>query len=102
MERTWSGRVRAGSEGEHQQFTRWLGSGEGLGLLARSQLDGYQLLELAGRVTVRLSAHEPPAIIHFLRNRRFWPDYWEFESADPAQAVGPDAAERVRWSREPR
>jgi hypothetical protein len=46
---------------------------------------------------VTLSADEPPPVIRFLRNPRFWPDVWEFESADRDQAVGPGARQRVSW-----
>ena len=97
MERTWNGRVRSGSEADHARFLAWLASPDGRALLARSLLTSYRLAEENGRVTVRFSADEPPPIIRFLRHRRFWPDFWEFESADPAQAVGPSAREVFSW-----
>jgi hypothetical protein len=99
VERIWTGRVQPGAESEHDQFVAWLASAEGQSLLARSLLASYQLREQAGRLSVTLGADEPPAIVKFLRNRRFWPDFWAFESAERANAVGPDARQRVTWSR---
>ena len=97
MDRTWTGRIRDGAEAEHERFVEWLGSAEGRGFLERSLLTGYRLAEQDGRITVTLSADEPPPVIRFLRNPRFWPDVWEFESADRDQAVGPGARQRVSW-----
>jgi len=88
MERTWTGRPRPGSEVEHQAFLAWLGGPDGLSLLARSRLSSYRLLEADGRITVILGADDPPALVSFLRNDRFWPPFWEFESSSPADAVG--------------
>jgi hypothetical protein len=97
MERTWTGRIRAGAEAEHERFVGWLDSPEGRTMLGRALLTGYRLAESDGRVTVRFAADEPPPIIRFLRNRRFWPEIWEFETADPSQALGADARERLAW-----
>ena len=97
VERIWTGRVRPGAEAEHESFVTWLSSPEGQRSLAHSLLTAYRLSEADGRLTVRFAANEPPPIIRFLRNRRFWPEFWEFESADPGQAVGSDAVERLRW-----
>jgi hypothetical protein len=97
MERTWTGRVRGGSEADHERFVDWLRSAEGGEFLRRALLSTYRLAEQDGRVTVRMDADEPPKLIRFLRNRRFWPEFWEFESADPAVALGPAARERVAW-----
>ena len=97
MERTWTGRLKAGAEAEHERFVAWLDSEAGRALLARSLLSGYRLAEEGGRLTVTVAASEPPPIIRFLRNPRFWPSCWEFESADPGLAVGPQARERVVW-----
>ena len=99
MERTWTGRLKSDAEAEHERFVAWLDSEEGRALLARSLLSSYRLAEQGGRLTVTLAAAEPPPIIHFLRNPRFWPSFWEFESADPGLAVGPEAQERVLWQR---
>lgn len=97
MERTWTGRIRAGAEAEHERFVGWLDSAAGRTALGRALLTGYRLEESDGRVTVRFAAAAPPPIIRFLRNRRFWPEFWEFESADPTQAVGSGARERLAW-----
>ena len=99
MERIWNGRLRADAAEEHRAFVEWLGSVEGQGLLARSLLTAYSLDEQDDRLTVRLAADEPPAIIRFLRNHRFWPEYWQFSSADPAQAVDSDQSRRITWRR---
>jgi hypothetical protein len=101
MERIWSGRVRPGHESEHEKFVAWLSSADGAAHLSRALLTHYRLAEEDGRLTVSLSAGEPPAIIRFLRNRRFWPDYWEFESADPSAAPGELARVRVSWPADP-
>ena len=99
MERTWTGRLRAGAEAEHARFVEWLRSTEGQGFLARSLLTSYRLSEQDGRITVKLAADEPPPIIRFLRNPRFWPAFWEFESADPTEALGLEARELVSWQK---
>ena len=99
MERTWTGLLKRGADAEHEHFVVWLDSQEGRALLARSLLSSYRLAEERGRLTVTLVAPEPPPIIRFLRNPRFWPSFWEFESADPGLAVGPEARERVLWRR---
>jgi hypothetical protein len=97
VERIWTGRVRPGAEAEHESFVTWLSSPEGQRSLAHSLLTAYRLSEADGRLTVRFAANEPPPIIRFLRNRRFWPEFWEFESAEPGRAVGAGARERVVW-----
>ena len=97
MERTWTGRVAEGRQAEHERFVEWLASQEGQTQLSRALLSGYRLVEQEGRVTVTLGAGEPPPLIRFLRNRRFWPEFWEFESAAPDAAVGPGGRQRVVW-----
>ena len=97
MERTWTGRIRPGAETEHERFVTWLASDEGQTTLGRALLTSYRLDEADGRITATFGADEPPPIIRFLRNRRFWPEFWEFESAEPGQAVGPGARQRVAW-----
>lgn len=99
MERTWTGKVQPASEAEHEAFVDWLAGPEGLSLLARSRLTSYRLVEADGRITVFLGADEPPALVSFLRNGRFWPAIWEFESASPAATVGATGVERVAWHR---
>ena len=97
MIRTWTGQIRPEGREEHERFVAWLASPEGGTALGRALLTSYRLREQDGRLTVELGADEPPPIIRFLRNRRFWPEIWTFESADPAAAVGGEAAERVSW-----
>lgn len=100
VQRTWSGRVELGHENEHRDFVDWLISAEGQGLLARSLLTDYRLVQDGERLTATLAADDPPALIRFLRNRRFWPEYWLFESADSSEALGPEADELVHWRRD--
>jgi hypothetical protein len=99
LERTWNGQLRADAGEAHLAFVEWLRSAEGQGLLGRSLLTGYSLDERDGRLTVRLAADQPPAIIRFLRNPRFWPDYWQFTSADPSLAVSAEESRLVTWRR---
>jgi hypothetical protein len=91
--------VRPGAEAEQARLLDWLNSSDGRASLSRSLLTSYRLVEEADRVTVTFGADEPPPIIRFLRNPRFWPDFWEFESAERGDALGPNAAERVVWSK---
>jgi hypothetical protein len=97
LERTWTGRVRPGAEAQHARLLDWLNSSEGRASLGRSLLTSYRLVEEGHRMTVMFGADEPPPIIRFLRNPRFWPDFWEFESAERGEALGASAAERVVW-----
>ena len=97
MDRTWTGRIKPGAEAEHDKFVVWLASDDGQGFLSRSLLTSYRLAEADGRLTVTLGADEPPPLIRFLRNPRFWPEFWEFESAERDRAVGPSARERLVW-----
>ena len=99
MERTWTGRLQPASKAEHLAFVSWLSGPDGLSLLARSRLTSYQLVEADGRITVVLGADDPPALVSFLRNNRFWPAFWEFESAGSADAVGDNGVERLVWRR---
>ena len=99
MERTWTGRLQPASKAEHLAFVSWLSGPDGLSLLARSRLTSYQLVEADGRITVVLGADDPPALVSFLRNNRFWPAFWEFESAGSADAVGDNGVERLAWRR---
>jgi hypothetical protein len=100
MERTWSGRIRPGAEEEHERFVAWLDSDAGRMMLGRTLLSGYRLEQADARITVRLAADEPPPIIRFLRHPRFWPEFWEFESAEAGRAVGPGARQRLAWRRD--
>jgi hypothetical protein len=95
--RTWTGQIQPEGREEHERFVAWLASAEGGTALGRALLSSYRLRELDGRLTVEFGAEEPPPIIRFLRNRRFWPQIWQFESADPTAAVPAEAVERVNW-----
>lgn len=97
MERFWHGSVKPGCIDEHERFIDWLNSSEGRALLERSALTAYRLWQDGTRLSVAMTAADPPAIIRFLRNRRFWPECWEFESAAASRAVDAGAALRVDW-----
>ena len=98
--RVWRGRVKDGAREKHERFVAWLNTDEARQQCAKFLLTGYTLAEDGDALTITLAAEEPPPIIRFLRNRRFWPDFWVFESADRASALGPDAPQRVAWRKQ--
>ena len=96
LERVWIGSVTPGRESEHEQFVAWLASDAGHGMFRQYRLDSYELSESDGKLVVTMRAAEPPIIIHFLRNPRAWPEFWEFKSNNPDDA--PSQTElRVQW-----
>ena len=97
--RIWNGTIKAGTEVEHERFVSWLQSDEGQRLLSRTLLSSYRLAEDGGKLSVTLTTSEPTSVIKFLRDPRFWPEAWEFRSADPAEALPEAAASRVAWQR---
>src|SRR6266511_3149794 len=101
MERTrvWRGRVRPDARDEHVRFVPWLGSGEAAVQFAKYFLAGYTLAQRGDELTVTLAAEEPLAFIRFLRNRRMWPEYWEYLGAEPSGDAEQEGDVRVRWRR---
>ncbi len=95
--RVWKGAIRPGSQGEHEQFVAWLGSSEAAVQYAKFFLTGYTLAQDGDELTVVLKAEDPVAVIRFLRNRRMWPEFWEFRANDPSGAEPPAEQVRVRW-----
>ena len=96
VERVWIGSVAAGHESEHETFVQWLASFAGGRMFRQYRLSGYELREADNELVVTMRAAEPPIIIHFLRNPRAWPAFWEFRSNTPTDA--PDkASSRVQW-----
>lgn len=100
-ERVWNGCVKPGQTAAHEAFVTWLASDEGQRLLARTLLSSYRLAQDGERLTITLSAADPPSLVRFLRDPRFWSAAWEFLSADPGQALGAGAPVRVAWRRPP-
>jgi hypothetical protein len=96
LERVWIGSVAAGREDEHEQFVQWLASDAGGRMFRQYRLNGYELREAGNELVISMRAEEPPIIVHFLRNQRAWPDFWQFESNAIADA--PVESElRVLW-----
>jgi hypothetical protein len=96
LERVWIGSVAPGHENEHGKFLAWLASEAGDRMFRQYRLNSYELREAGGTLVVTMSAAEPPIIIHFLRNQRAWPDFWEFKSNTPDD-VPPETELRVQW-----
>jgi hypothetical protein len=104
--RIWVGRIRTGSEGEHEQHVAWLGSTEAQDVFRRRRLTEYALSEADGQVFVVFKAArtgDPRIMIDFLRYPGLWPEYWEFERGgrleDIAPEDGPRGTRRVFWRR---
>ena len=97
--RVWRGRVNPEHREELEEFVAWLGTDEARVQYAKFLLNGYSLAQQGDDLTVTMTASEPPPIIRFLRNRRMWPDYWEYISAGSGAPDVPDEAVRVRWQR---
>jgi hypothetical protein len=95
-ERVWIGTLAAGHESEHEQFVEWLASDGGEKMFRQYRLNGYALRQAENELVITMWAADPPIIIHFLRNPRAWPAFWEFKSNTPSDApVDPEL--RVHW-----
>ena len=93
----WRGSLRTGSELEHEAFVRWLESADGADLLGRCNLVYYALYEALPKLRIVFRSNRPSIITGFLRNKRMWPDYWEFEgSADAGDFV--NDTPRFQWT----
>jgi hypothetical protein len=82
----WFGRVAAGSEDAHAAFVAWLGSAEGRDLLQRTNLTGYAIYQRGSELDVVFKTRRASILAGFLRNRRLWPAYWEFDHPGEAEA----------------
>lgn len=97
LERVWIGEVVAGHEAEHDEFVHWLSSEDGARMFRQYRLTGYQLQQAGSGLVVTMRAADPPTIVHFLRNHRAWPTFWEFQSNTAADA--PENGDvRVQWN----
>lgn len=105
--RVWIGRVREGSDPEHEAFVAWLKSDAGAELFRRRRLTDYRLVQAGRTVTVVFKAPhtgDPRLMIDFLRYPQAWPEFWEFERGGRADAdsevVPPEGRVLVHWRRE--
>jgi hypothetical protein len=94
----WSGHVKAGSEAEHEAFLDYLRSAEGVKLLGKVSLTSYAIHQDGLALDVIFKSDRPVIIAGFLRNKRLWPGYWEFEQ--PGQVDEPSKPLVFRWTRE--
>jgi hypothetical protein len=95
----WSGRIAAGAEDDHARFVDELRTPALADLLRRANLTEYTLYQNGPELDVVFKAERPSITAGFLRNRRLWPQFWEFVQP------GDSAVEQRRpaifhWARE--
>jgi hypothetical protein len=101
--RVWVGRVRPGSEAEHERFIEWLNGAEAHDLFRRRRLTEYTLTEQNGTVTIVFKAPhtgDPRIMIDFLRYPGVWPEFWEFERGGTPSTDLPPGTVKVHWRRD--
>jgi hypothetical protein len=76
--------VAAGSENAHAAFLAWLGTVEGTDLLRRSNLIEYAIYQQGARLDIVFKTRRASILAGFVRNRRLWPTYWEFDQPGEA------------------
>jgi hypothetical protein len=95
----WSGHVREGAEQDHDRFVDYLRSDDGRKLLGKVSLTEYSVYQKGRDLDVVFKSDRPMIIAGFLRNKRLWPGFWEFEQ--PGQVDEPADKDLVyRWTRE--
>lgn len=77
----WAGSIRPGFEGAHEQFLDGLRADEGRALLQKCGLTAYTIYQSRWELEVIFKSDRPMIIAGFLRNRRLWPNFWEFTRA---------------------
>ena len=82
----WSGRIQAGAEQQHQDFIAGLRAPEGAALLGKYSLTEYAMYQREDDLEVIFKSEKPSIIAGFLKNKRMWPDYWEFLGPGEADA----------------
>ena len=92
----WSGRVQPGAEQQHEAFVAGLRTPESAELLGKYSLTEYALYQDGDALDVIFKSEKPAIIAGFLKNKRMWPDYWEF--AAPGQTDIPDKQLIFRWT----
>jgi hypothetical protein len=94
----WSGAVREGSEREHAKFLEGLRTPASAELLVKYSLTEYAVYQRGRELDVIFKADKPTVIPGFLKNKRMWPEFWEF--ARPGEVDVPaDKALVFRWQR---
>ena len=94
----WSGRLRAGAEEQHTQFVEALRTPRSAELLGKYSLTEYAMYQRDGELEVIFKSEKPEIIAGFLKNKRMWPDYWEFDAPGVAD-VPADKPLVFRWTR---
>jgi len=94
----WSGRVQRGAEQQHQAFVAELRTPESAELLGKYSLTEYAMYQDGSALDVVFKSEKPPIIAGFLKNKRMWPDYWEFEA--PGDTDVPNKPLVFKWTRE--
>jgi hypothetical protein len=94
----WSGRVQSGAEPQHDDFVKMLRTPESAELLGKYSLTEYAMYQKGNDLEVIFKSEKPPIIAGFLKNKRMWPDYWEFEGPGEAD-VPADKPLVFRWTR---
>jgi hypothetical protein len=90
--------VRAGAEADHAAFLAYLRSDEGAKLLGKVSLTEYAVYQRGLALDVVFMSDRPVIIAGFLRNKRLWPAFWDFEQ--PGQVDVPEDKELIfRWTR---
>jgi hypothetical protein len=93
----WAGRIAEGSDADHERFVAELRTPASAELLRKYSLIEYTLYRRGRDLDVVFKSEKPPIIAGFLRNKRMWPDFWEF--TQPGSVDVPADKEVVfRWS----
>jgi hypothetical protein len=93
----WSGRIQAGAEQQHDEFVKALHTPDSAELLRKYSLTEYAVYQMGDDLEIIFKSEKPEIIAGFLKNKRMWPDYWEFDS--PGEADVPDKPLVFRWTR---
>lgn len=93
----WTGRVRSGAEDDHERFLDGLRTSEGGRLLERCGLTDYRLYQRGTDLEIHFKSAKPSIIAGFLRNKRMWPQYWEFD-APGQEGATPDKPLVFEWT----
>ena len=94
----WSGAVRTGAEVDHQRFVEELRTSALAELLGKYSLTEYAMYQRGNELEVVFKSEKPTIIAGFLRNKRMWPDFWEFTQPG-ASDVPADKDLVFRWVR---
>ena len=94
----WSGRVQPGAEQQHEAFVAGLRTPESAELLGKYSLTEYAMYQDGSALDVVFKSEKPPILAGVLKNKRMWPDYWEFEA--PGDMDVPNKPLVCKWTRE--